>query len=173
MRPAVGPRRAVTKLKCVVSLSGFDSRLRFRSHSVARHCARSRIARARLGAAAHLASRGDPISCASRGRPGRCCAAASRVVARGAGSARDEPATRPRRASRVERECRVATARGTHDEGTGARTFQTGGQAFSPSARTPEQRMEQALGTKVPRPVYNREKGVTIWTSSLATQGSG
>ena len=96
MRPAVGPRRAVTKLKCVVSLSGFDSRLRFRSHSVARHCARSRIARARLGAAAHLASRrGDPRS--SRARPVAVRVAAVQPRAGSSRAGRGAPATNPRR----------------------------------------------------------------------------
>ena len=103
MRPAAGPRRAVTKLKCVVSLSGFDSRLRFRSHS-----------RASLRAFARRSSRRPRarprgiVASAVRGS-GSLRRAASRVVASGAGSARDEPATA---ATREPRGARVATARG-------------------------------------------------------------
>ena len=74
MRPAAGPRRAVTKLKCVVSLSGFDSRLRFRSHSRAslRAFARRSSRRPRAVDRAHRCVRGPRLRVAAPSRePGR------------------------------------------------------------------------------------------------------
>ena len=137
MRPAAGPRRAVTKLKCVVSLSGFDSRLRFRSHSRAEYSASLRAFARRSSRRGRALDRARIVASAVRGS-GSLRRAASRVVASGAGSARDEPATA---ATREPRGARVATARGDtrvtrHHDCTGhARGDATPGSGRRPTTR--------------------------------------
>ena len=98
MRPAAGPRRAVTKLKCVVSQAvGSTVGCVLRSHRPrAEHSPARRLCGALRGVARIARRLGGRASWFLR--PGLRVAAhvrsrASRVVARGAGSARDEPAT--------------------------------------------------------------------------------
>ena len=142
MRPAAGPRRAVTKLKCVVSLSGFDSRLRFRSHS--RASLRARFAR-------HLSSE----TRYSGGRAHRCVRGPGRCAEPRAGSSRAGRGApgRPRRTRDADgRDARAAwsasrdRARG-HDTHRSCTTVTSGRAATADALRassddpTPEPRL--------------------------------